>query len=30
VFAAKEAGRDRVVLAGTRTELTRPEIPDAL
>jgi diguanylate cyclase (GGDEF)-like protein len=30
VFAAKESGRDRVVLAGTRTELTRPEIPDVL
>jgi diguanylate cyclase (GGDEF)-like protein len=30
VFAAKESGRDRVVLAVTRTELTRPEIPDVL
>ncbi|MEU5260960.1 diguanylate cyclase [Amycolatopsis sp. NPDC021455] len=30
VFEAKAAGRDRVVLATTRTELTRPEIPDAL
>jgi len=28
VFAAKAAGRDRVVLADTRAELTRPEIPD--
>lgn len=28
VFTAKAAGRDRVVLAGTRTELSRPEIPD--
>ncbi|OXM62683.1 diguanylate cyclase [Amycolatopsis vastitatis] len=30
VFEAKAAGRDRVVLATARTELTRPEIPDAL
>lgn len=30
VFAAKESGRDRVVLAVTRTELTRPEVPDVL
>jgi diguanylate cyclase (GGDEF)-like protein len=29
VFAAKAAGRDRVVLAGPHTELIRPEIPDA-
>ncbi len=28
VFEAKAAGRDRVVLATARTELTRPEIPD--
>jgi diguanylate cyclase (GGDEF)-like protein len=30
VFEAKAGGRDRVVLATARTELTRPEIPDAL
>ncbi|GLY34075.1 GGDEF domain-containing protein [Amycolatopsis sp. NBRC 101858] len=30
VFEAKAAGRDRVVLADTRTELSRPEIPDVL
>ncbi|WP_326959024.1 sensor domain-containing diguanylate cyclase [Amycolatopsis sp. NBC_01286] len=30
VFAAKEAGRDQVVLAETRSELARPEIPDVL
>jgi diguanylate cyclase (GGDEF)-like protein len=30
VFEAKAAGRDRVVLADTRAELTRPEIPDVL
>ncbi|WP_328644318.1 GGDEF domain-containing protein [Amycolatopsis sp. NBC_00348] len=30
VFAAKEAGRDQVVLADTRSELARPEIPDVL
>lgn len=30
VFAAKAAGRDRVVLAQTRTELSRPEVPDVL
>ncbi|WP_086837898.1 diguanylate cyclase [Amycolatopsis kentuckyensis] len=29
VFEAKAGGRDRVVLATARTELTRPEIPDA-
>ena len=29
VFEAKAGARDRVVLAATRTELTRPEIPDA-
>ncbi|HET6705309.1 diguanylate cyclase [Amycolatopsis sp.] len=28
VFEAKAGGRDRVVLATARTELTRPEIPD--
>ncbi|WP_328450443.1 MULTISPECIES: sensor domain-containing diguanylate cyclase [unclassified Amycolatopsis] len=30
VFAAKEAGRDQVVLAETRSELSRPEVPDTL
>ena len=30
VFEAKAAGRDRVVLADTRSELSRPEIPDVL
>ncbi|MEU0532864.1 diguanylate cyclase [Amycolatopsis tolypomycina] len=30
VFEAKAGGRDRVVLATARTELTRPEIPDVL
>ncbi|WP_290052715.1 diguanylate cyclase [Amycolatopsis solani] len=30
VFEAKASGRDRVVLAEARSELTRPEIPDVL
>jgi diguanylate cyclase (GGDEF)-like protein len=30
VFEAKAAGRDCVVLANTRSELSRPEIPDVL